>query len=80
MTGQPYRKVALIASAALRDDDDSVRYHLNTCPPDQVRAVCEAAVLALAELVHQFVPAHAIHAALADAQDMARNEALTERN
>jgi hypothetical protein len=79
VTTQPFRTIALVVSAALRDDDDSVRYHLASCDPDQLRAICEASVLAMAELVHQFVPAHAIHAALADAQGMARSEATSER-
>lgn len=80
MTTQPYRTIALVVSAALRDDDDSVRHHLSSCSRKQTRAICEASILAMAELVHQFVPAHAIHAALADAQSMARSEATAERN
>lgn len=77
---QPYRTVALIVSAALRDDDTSVRLLLQTCPPDELRPICEAAVLAMAELVSQFVPAEAIRTALDDAQTMARTEATQERN
>lgn len=79
MSSQPYRTVALVVSAALRDDDTSVRLMLQHCPPDQLRAVCEAAVLAMAELVGQFVPAEAIRTALDDAQNMARTEATQER-
>ena len=79
MTTQPYRTVAQVVSAALRDDDTSVRLLLASCPPDHVRAICEAAVLAMAEIVGQFVPAEAIRTALGDAQDMARTEATQER-
>ena len=79
MTTQPYRTVALVVSAALRDDDDGVRHHLASCSRNQLRAICEASVLAMAEIVNQFVPAHAIHAALDDAQTMARIEAASER-
>ncbi|MER8008125.1 hypothetical protein [Streptomyces sp. NPDC094149] len=79
MTTQPYRTVALVVSAALRDDDTSVRLLLASCQPDQLRAICEASVLAMAEVVAQCVPADAIRTALEDAQNMARTEATQER-
>lgn len=79
MTSQPYRTVALVVSAALRDDDVSVRMHLRGCAPTELRPICEASILAMAELVREFVPAHAIQAALTDTQNMARTEATQER-
>lgn len=80
MTIQPYRAAALITSAAMRDDDTTVRQLLRAQPAEELAPVAEACVLALAELIREFVPACAIAAAITSAQDMARTEALTERN
>lgn len=76
---QIYRTAALVVSSALRDDDATARRLLNSLPPDAIKAVCEASLLAMAELIREFVPADAVHRAIAEAQDMARTEA-TERN
>lgn len=73
------RKAALVVSAALRDDDTSVRLILQTLPPRIAAAVTEACVLALAELVRDHVPSHAIQAAIRDTQQIAQAEA-TGRN
>ncbi|MEU9581069.1 hypothetical protein [Streptomyces chilikensis] len=75
MTAQPYRAVALVASAALRDDDVSVRLLLQSQPPELLPAVAEAAVIALAELVRDFLPPDAIAAAISSAQELAQTEA-----
>jgi hypothetical protein len=73
------RKTALVVSAALRDDDVSVRHLLHTLPDRIAAATTEACLLAMAELVRQFVPPHAIQAGIADAQQIA-HEAATGRN
>jgi hypothetical protein len=73
------RKAALVASAALRDDDVSVRHVLHTLPPRIAAAVTEACVMALAELVRDHVPPNAIQAGIAEAQQIAQT-AATERN
>lgn len=70
---------ALVVSAALRDDDVSVRHLLQTMAPEVAAATAEACVLAMAELVREFVPAHAIAAGITDAQQIA-HEAATGRN
>lgn len=74
-----FRTAALVVSSALRDDDQAARLLLRTLPPELIAAVCEASILALAELVREFVPADAVQRAIESAQDMARTEA-TERN
>lgn len=69
------RTAALVVSSALRDDDQGARLLLHTLPPDYIKATCEASIFAMAELVREFVPAHAIQAAIESAQQMARDEA-----
>ncbi|MFE6530034.1 hypothetical protein ACFVMA_13955 [Streptomyces rochei] len=76
---QTVRQTALIVSAALRDDDTSVRLILHTLPPHIAAAVTEASVLAMAELLRDHVPADAIADAVRGAQGIAQTEA-TGRN
>lgn len=76
---EAFRKAALVVSCALRDDDQGARLLLRTLPPELIAAVCEASILAMAELVREFVPADAVQRAIREAQEMARTEA-TERN
>lgn len=78
MDAQVLRSAALIASAALRDDDTSVRLLLHTLPPEIAAAVTEACVIAMAELVRDHVPLEAIAAGIKDAQQLA-HEAATGR-
>jgi hypothetical protein len=78
MSAQVMRSAALVVSAALRDDDVSVRHLLHTLPPPIAAAVTEACVLAMAELVRDHVPPDAIAAGIADAQQIA-HEAATGR-
>lgn len=75
---QIVRTAALVVSCALRDDDAGARLLLHTMQPEHVVATCEASIFAMAELVAQFVPPHAIQAAINSAQELARTEA--ERN
>lgn len=72
---QIYRTAALVVSCALRDDDQGARLLLHTMQPEHIVATCEASIFAMAELVREFVPAHAIQAAINGAQEMARIEA-----
>lgn len=76
MSAQVYRTAALVISAALRDDDQSVKCLLHRCDP----ATAEAVVLAMAERVRLFVPPEAIREELNGAQHIARTEATQERN
>jgi hypothetical protein len=76
---QIIRTASLVVSCALRDDDQAARLLLNTMLPEYVRATCEASIFAMAELVREFVPPHAIQAAITGAQQLA-HEAATEGN
>ena len=73
------RTAALVTAAALRDDDQAVRLLLGTLPPDEIKAACEGAVLAMAGLLAEFLPPDAIARAITDAQQLAQ-QAATERN
>ncbi|MER7174589.1 hypothetical protein [Streptomyces mesophilus] len=79
MTSQITRSAALVVSAALRDDDTSVGLILRTLPPDQVAEVAIASVTALAEILHDHIPPHAIRAGVTEAQRIAQTTA-TEGN
>lgn len=72
---QIYRTAALVVSAALRDDDTSARLLLHTLPRELVVATCEASIFAMAELLRNHVPAHAIQAAIHGAQQLAQQAA-----
>ncbi|MFF3377180.1 hypothetical protein ACFYXF_30025 [Streptomyces sp. NPDC002680] len=72
---QVYRTAALVVSCALRDDDTSARLLLHTLPPPLVVATCEASIFAMAELLRDHVPAHAIQAAIHGAQQLAHQAA-----
>lgn len=74
---QIYRTAALVVSCALRDDDQGARLLLHTLPTPLVAATCEAAIFAMAELVRDHVPAHAVQAAIHGAQQLAQ-QAATE--
>jgi hypothetical protein len=73
------RTAALVVSAALRDDDTSVGHILRTLPPEQTAEVAVASVTALAEILHDHIPAEAIRAGITEAQRIAQT-AATERN
>ena len=73
------RTAALVTAAALRGDDTAVRLLLHTLPADEVAAACEGAVLAMAGLLAEFLPADAIARAVTEAQQLAQ-QAATERN
>lgn len=75
---QIVRTAALVVSCALRDDDQGARLLLHTMQPEHVMATCEASIFAMAELISQFVPPHAIQAAITSAQELARTEAQGE--
>jgi hypothetical protein len=72
---QIFRTAALVVSCALRDDDQGARLLLHTMKPEHILATCEASILAMAELVREFVPPHAMQAAINSAQELARTEA-----
>ena len=69
------RTAALITSAALRDDDHSVRHLLHNLTPEEAAAATEGSLLAMAELVRQFVAPEAIQAAIRGAQVLAHETA-----
>lgn len=75
MTTPIMRTAALVVSAALRDDDASVGHILRTLPPDQLPEIAVASVTALAEILHDHIPAEAIRAGIAEAQQIAQNSA-----
>lgn len=79
MKAQVMRQAALVVSAALRDDDTSVNHLLHNQPPDIAAEVAVASVTALAEILHDHIPAEAIRAGIAEAQQIA-HEAATGRN
>ncbi|MFH8799685.1 hypothetical protein ACH4F6_08835 [Streptomyces sp. NPDC017936] len=78
MSIQPTRTVSLVCAAALRGDDTAMRHLLYTCPPDLLPVIAEASVLALADLLREFLPPDAITRAVREAQNIAQTEA-TER-
>lgn len=69
------RSAALVVSAALRDDDTSVRLILHTLPPRSAAAVAEASVLAMAELVREAITPEALQNAVREAQQLAHTAA-----
>lgn len=75
MNNQIMRQAALIVSAALRDDDTTVGHLLRNQPPDQLAEIAVASVTALAEILHQHIPAEAIRAGVSEAQRLAHNAA-----
>jgi ABC-type enterochelin transport system permease subunit len=73
------RTAALVTAAALRGDDMAVRLLLATLTPEQVAAVCEGSVLAMAGLLREALTPEALARAVTDAQQLAQ-AAATERN
>ncbi|MET7746154.1 hypothetical protein [Streptomyces sp. NPDC005385] len=76
---QYLRTAALITAASLRGDDMAVRLLLHTLPPEQIKAVCEGSVLAMAGLVREALCPEAVQLAVDEAQKLA-HEAATEGN
>lgn len=74
---EPLEVGALAIGAALADDDTAVRHLLHSLPPQHAAVVCEGAVLAMAQLLREFLPPEAIAEAITTAQNLAR-EAATE--
>lgn len=68
---------SLVVAAALEDDTEAVRLLLRGLRPEQVGAVAEGSVLALAILIREHVPAPAVQAAIDGARQLA-TEAATE--
>lgn len=69
---------ALVIAAALEGDETAVYHVLYGLPPEDTPTVCQAAVVALAQLLGEFLPADAIQTAIREARTVART--ATEGN
>ncbi|MEV5441413.1 hypothetical protein AB0N23_02515 [Streptomyces sp. NPDC052644] len=76
---QTLRAAALVASAALRDDDQTARNLLRALPPHLIPVAAEAAVFAMAELLRDVLTPEHIQTAVREAQALAQQTA-TEGN
>ncbi|MET8947432.1 hypothetical protein ABZX30_28785 [Streptomyces sp. NPDC004542] len=72
---QYLRTAALATAAALRDDETGLRLLLHTLPPEMVMAACEGSILAMAGLIRETFPPHAVQRAIDETQEIARTAA-----
>ena len=68
---------SLVVASALQGDREAVRLILQTLPAEHVPAVCEAAVVAMAGLLAEFLPPDALAHGIDQARALA-HEASTE--